>query len=140
MYFKPLIDYALAQNLCVQEDACFLENQLLDLYHADSAEELPAIPLSDHPKLGELLEAYTDLAAQRGILQGDGITARDLFAARLMGYFTPLPSAVALEFSIRGMQGQTGSITSASQTATSRRSASRRMSAGRRRPSSARSI
>lgn len=106
MYFKPLIDYALAQNLCVQEDACFLENQLLDLYHADSAEELPALPLSDHPKLGELLEAYTDLAAQRGILQGDGITARDLFAARLMGYFTPLPSAVALEFSIRGMQGQ----------------------------------
>ncbi len=104
MFAKPLIDYAVAQNLIVQEDACYLENQMLDLFHADAAEELPVPELPEYPTLGKLLDAYTEIAVSRGLLPDDGITQRDMFAARLMGFFTPLPSAVNLEFSIRGMQ------------------------------------
>ena len=84
MYFKPLIDYALAQNLCVQEDACFLENQLLDLYHADSAEELPALPLSDHPKLGELLGCGASLESLRRVRPGKVDVSEAITFARLL--------------------------------------------------------
>ena len=105
MFAAPLIDYALAQNLCVPEDACYLENMVLALYGANAPEELPQPQLPELPTLGQLLTAYTDIAAERGVLPDDGITQRDLFAAKLMGLFTPLPSQVCLEFAVRGMQG-----------------------------------
>ena len=104
MYFKPLIDYAIAQNLAVQEDACYLENRLLELFAAASPAELPAMDFPEHPRLRELLTVYTALAVQRGIIPDDSAQTSERFAAQLMGYFTPLPSVIALEFSIRGMQ------------------------------------
>ncbi len=104
MFAQPLIDYALAQNLCAPEDACFLENSILALFRADSPEELPVPGLPEYPTLPQLLQAYSAIAAERGVIPDDSVTQCDLFAARLMGIFTPLPSHVCLEFQFRGMQ------------------------------------
>lgn len=104
LYFAPLLAYCTEQNLCVPEDHCYYENTLLSLFAANAPEELPVLSIPQNPTLGTLLTAYTDLAVSRGIIPTDTVTQRDLFAAKLMGIFTPLPSHVALEFSIRGMQ------------------------------------
>ena len=103
-YFAPLLAYCTEHNLTVPEDHCYFENTLLSLFHANAPEELPEIPLPEHPSLSQLLEAYTELAAVRGVIPDRSVTQRDLFAAKLMGLFTPLPSHTTLEFSIRGMQ------------------------------------
>ena len=105
IFAAPLIDYALAQNLCAPEDSCFLENAVLSLFRADSPQEIPLPELPEYPTLSQLLDAYTGLAAARGLLPDDSPRTRDLFTARLMGIFTPLPSHVCLEFAIRQMQG-----------------------------------
>ena len=103
-YFAPLLAYCTEHNLTVPEDHCYFENMLLSLFHANAAEELPELTLPEHPTLGQLLDAYSELAAERGVIPDRSVTQRDLFAAKLMGLFTPLPSHAALEFSIRGMQ------------------------------------
>ena len=103
-FAAPLIDYALAQNLCAPEDAPYLENAVLTLFRADSPDEIIFPELPEYPRLSELLLIYTALAEQRGLLNGDSTAARDRFAAKLMGIFTPLPSHICLEFAIRQMQ------------------------------------
>ena len=103
-FAAPLIEYALAQNLCAPEDASYLENAVLALFRADSPDEITFPELPEYPRLSELLLIYTALAEQRGLLDNDTAAARDRFAARLMGIFTPLPSHICLEFAIRQMQ------------------------------------
>ena len=103
-FAAPLIDYALAQNLCAPEDACYLENAVLSLFRAESPNEICFPELPEYPRLSELLLIYTALAEQRGLLEDDSAAARDRFAAKLMGIFTPLPSHICLEFAIRQMQ------------------------------------
>ena len=71
IFAAPLIDYALAQNLCAPEDSCFLENAVLSLFRADSPQEIPLPELPEYPTLSQLLDAYTGLAAARGLLPDD---------------------------------------------------------------------
>ena len=96
MAFQPLINYALHQKLLAPEDAVYCENLLAALYHFDApgalCEALPAG--TEGAALGVLLDAYTDLALQRGIMPEDTVTQRDLFAAKLMGMLTPPPSQI----------------------------------------------
>lgn len=100
MFAKPLLDYAIRCGLLDAADAVYAENTLLMLYGADAPEELPAVPLPDDAPLGKLLDAYTEIAVARGMLE-DTAAQRDLFAAKLMGILTPQPSAVRQRFSAR---------------------------------------
>lgn len=100
MFAEPLIDYAVGRGLLDSADAVWAENTVLMLYDADTPEELPAFLPDGTPSLGELLDFYTDIAAERGIIENT-VTQRDLFAAKLMGIFTPLPSAVLADFKHR---------------------------------------
>lgn len=98
MFAKPLIDYAVRCGLLNPADAVCAENTVLMLYGADSPEDLPEVRLPEHTALSALLDAYTEVAIHRSMLE-DTVTQRDLFAAKLMGIFTPLPSAVQQTFS-----------------------------------------
>ncbi|MBQ8921322.1 MAG: UDP-glucose--hexose-1-phosphate uridylyltransferase [Oscillospiraceae bacterium] len=97
MFSEPLLRYAAAHGLLDEADFCYTENQILALYGADAPDELPAVTLPESPTPGALLDAYTDIAVSRGLLE-DTVTRRDLFAARLMGLVTPLPSQVNRQF------------------------------------------
>lgn len=98
LFAKPLINYAISKHLIEDLDAACMENQVLALYGADSAEELPEVKVDKSYSLSALLEAYTDIAVSRGMLQNDTVLQRDLFAAKLMGLFTPLPSHINWTF------------------------------------------
>ena len=97
MFTEPLLRYAAANGLLDEADFCYVENLILALYGADSPDDLPAVSLPEEPSLGALLDAYTDIAVSRGLLE-DTVTRRDLFAAKLMGYVTPLPSQIDRAF------------------------------------------
>lgn len=100
MFTKPLIHYAVECGLLDPTDAVCAENTVLMLYGADAPEELPEVTLSADATLGELLDTYTEIAIRRGMLK-DTVTQRDLFAAKLMGIFTPQPSTVQQNFWMR---------------------------------------
>ncbi len=97
MFTEPLLRYAAAKGLLDEADFCYAENLILALFGADSPDELPAVSLPDHPPLSALVNAYTDIAAARGLLENT-VTRRDLFAAKLMGILTPLPSQISRHF------------------------------------------
>ena len=90
-----LIAYGLEKGLIQPGDETYVFNRLLEILQLDEVEEeagpLPAKPLS------ELLDALTDDAVRRGLLD-DNITARDLFDTRLMGALTPWPHEVRRHF------------------------------------------
>ncbi len=100
MFAKLLIDYAVRCGLLDQADAFCAENAVLALYHADAPSDLPLPAAPEKASLSMLLDVYTDIAVARGMLE-DTVTQRDLFAAKLMGIFTPLPSVIHAEFAAR---------------------------------------
>ena len=98
MFAMPLLRYAAAHDLIAEPDFCYYENLILALYRADAPDELPAVTLPEDASFGALLDAYTAIALRRGLFD-DTVTQRDLFAAKLMGLLTPLPSQVIRSFS-----------------------------------------
>ncbi len=100
MAFQPLIDYALQQKLLAAEDAVYCENLLTALYGYDAPAALHAAlsTQAENTTLAALLESYTELALQKGMIPEDTVTQRDLFATKLMGILTPPPSLVNRRF------------------------------------------
>ena len=90
-----LIGYGLAKGLIQSGDETYVFNRLLEILQLNEADEDAAVP-SDRT-LAELLDALTDDAVRRGLLD-DNITARDLFDTRLMGALTPWPHEVRRHF------------------------------------------
>ena len=89
-YIIALVDYAEEKGLADKADRMYYINRLLELLQLDGFEETsPAERLS----LQTLLDRLCDFAVEQGIIE-DGITDRDLLDTRIMGVFTPLPSAV----------------------------------------------
>ncbi len=103
MPFHPLLDYAIQHNLIAADDCTYIANLLLDLYHADAPDDLvserPDLP--EQPTLGTLLAAYITLAEHRGLIPSDSVIHQDLFAAKLMGYLTPMPAQIRQGFASR---------------------------------------
>ncbi len=93
-YLTALLDYAEENHLAEKADRIYYTNRLLELLQLDSFEEVPA---AEGLSLQTLLDRLCDFAFDTGIIE-DGITDRDLFDTRLMGVFTPLPSAVSSTF------------------------------------------
>ena len=90
-----LIGYGLEKGLIQSDDETYVFNRLLEILQLNEADEDAAVP-SDRT-LAELLDALTDDAVRRGLLD-DNITARDLFDTRLMGALTPWPHEVRRHF------------------------------------------
>lgn len=94
-YINALADYAIEKGLIEHSDRRYIVNQILmtmglDEMQEDAGSETDA-------KLNEILEALTDDAVSRGMVNDD-ITSRDLFDTRLMGLVTDRPSHVIEKF------------------------------------------
>ena len=91
-----LVEYGLRTELIAQADKRYMINQLLEVFREDEYEEQDVS--GEEIVLPEVLDALTDIALERGIIDSDDIVTRDLFDTRLMGVITPRPSQVIAEF------------------------------------------
>lgn len=91
-----LVEYGLRTELIAQADKRYMINQLLEVFREDEYEEQDVS--SEEIVLTEVLDALTDIALERGIIDSNDIVTRDLFDTRLMGIITPRPSQVIAEF------------------------------------------
>lgn len=91
-----LVEYGLQTGLVVPADTRYTINQLLEIFKEDEYEEQEVS--GEEIALPEVLDALTDIAYERGIIDSNDIVTRDLFDTKLMGVLTPPPSKVIEEF------------------------------------------
>ncbi|MBR2523559.1 MAG: UDP-glucose--hexose-1-phosphate uridylyltransferase [Clostridiales bacterium] len=94
---NELINYGIKKGLIAEDDKVFISNSLIALFGIDSfgEEETQDMPLPD------ILKGMCDYAMEKGIIETDTVTSRDLFDTKIMGLITPLPSTVRAEFNKR---------------------------------------
>ena len=93
---RYLVDYAEETGLLDPVDRVYAVNGLLAIFDENEYEE--SAELEACPPLEDILRALCDIAAERGLLGGEGTLYRDLFDTRLMGVLTPPPSVVRGRF------------------------------------------
>ena len=101
-----LVQYALATKLIEAGDAVWAANRLIALLKMDelseeAEKEILSFDPSDEsviPLLPDILSALCDDALERGLIEEDSITLRDLFDTELMAVLTDRPSNVAGKF------------------------------------------
>lgn len=100
-----LVDYGLQKGLLEQEDKVYTINRLLELFALDELKEhedvLPIAGAQDEEgeiQLQKILKDMLDYAAEKGLIEEDSITYRDLFDTKIMGVLLPRPSEVARRF------------------------------------------
>ena len=94
---QELIDYGTKNGLVDSADKVFVTNQLLDLFQLPDYQE-PDADIPTGRELHLILEDMLTFAHEKGILEDDTITTKDLFDTRIMGLLTPLPSIVRKTF------------------------------------------
>ena len=92
---KQLIDYAVKNGLMTDEDRIYSQNILIDTLDLGEYEE-PAV--AEEAEIEDILREIDDYAFENGIIDDNGVTARDLFDAKIMGLLTPRPSEVIAKF------------------------------------------
>ena len=90
-----LADYAQRTGLIEESERTWAINGILEVLHLDG---IPEIPVPEQAELHEILDALTDNAIERGLLEGDSVVYRDLFDTALMGRLTPRPVQVIEAF------------------------------------------
>lgn len=90
-----LVRYGVEKKLIEPCDTVYARNGLLSLLHIDTYEEAEQGEL---PPLEEILAVLLDYASEKGLIDGESITERDLFDTALMGVLTPRPSEVQKTF------------------------------------------
>lgn len=93
---SELVAYGMLNNLVVSEDKVYVTNRLLELFEVMEYEEEE--PGSAPRELSVILEDMLSYALERGILEEDTITMKDLFDTKIMGILTPPPSVVRTAF------------------------------------------
>ena len=87
-----LVAYGLKSQLVDPVDEVYVKNMLLELFKED------AYVVSDfagEPRpVNEILEDLMAIAFEKGIMEDDTITMKDLFDTKIMGLLTPPPSTV----------------------------------------------
>ena len=92
---KQLIDYAVSRELIEESDRIYMTNRIMEelgVYEYNAPDECADAPLD------EILGAICDYACEKGIIEDDTTTYRDLFDTKLMGILTPRPSEVRRNF------------------------------------------
>lgn len=93
---RKLIVYGLETGLIAQEDEIYATNLLLDVLKLTEYEK-PEENI-EKPDLETTLNELLDYAWENGLLDDNGITARDLFDTRLMNCLMPRPGEVIRRF------------------------------------------
>ena len=102
-----LVDYGLKNGLLEKEDRIYTVNRLLELFGLDEPEEGDISPIKagegdtffeEEAELEEILKDMLDYAAEKGLLEENSITCRDLFDTKIMGLLLPRPSEVIRRF------------------------------------------
>lgn len=94
---ERLVQYALNKNLIEEEDLVYSRNRLISLLKLDDLEERTIVK-EDVKYPSEILDKILDWAYEKGVLEENGVTYRDLFDTELMNVFLPRPSDVIKEF------------------------------------------
>ena len=92
-----LTDYALSVSLIEKEDEAYTVSRLMELFDVSSISEKRDTGADIRP-VADILDDLCDEAAERGMIDGESIVARDLFDTRVMGLLMPRPSCVAKKF------------------------------------------
>lgn len=95
-----LTEYGIQKNLINEEDRIYTINRFLEIFGqaAFEADWKTCENLNEEIRLEEVLKNLTDIAYERGLMENDGITQRDLFDTKLMGVFVARPSEIIAEF------------------------------------------
>ena len=91
---SELVAYGIENSLIEDADKTYVINRLLELFEINSFEWKNTEVRSLHLILNDMV----DYAVEKGILEQDTITNRDLFDTKIMGMITPLPSCVRNRF------------------------------------------
>ncbi len=96
-----LTEYGIQKNLIGEEDRVYTINRLLEIFcedsfalNEDNIECIKKNPIN----LDRVLKDLTTIAFEKGLIENDGVTQRDLFDTKLMGVLTKRPSDVISEF------------------------------------------
>lgn len=97
LLIEQLLSYAKLTGLVCEEDLIYTRNRLLELFKLDEAYEgdVPSVSVSNLPAI---LSALTDNAYESGLIDDNGVVARDLFDTKIMGLLIPYPSTVISKF------------------------------------------
>lgn len=93
---KKLVTYGLETCLIEEADAVYTVNRLLELFGEENYEEPQE--RYENVALEPVLKELLDEACERGLMEDNGITSRDLFDTKIMGLLTPRPSEVIRTF------------------------------------------
>lgn len=91
-----LLAYGIKTGLIDEADKIYVRNRLLTKLGLDSYEETDVTEPSEN--LEEILDAITDYAAEKGMLENNSIVYRDIFDTEIMDTLTPYPSTVINKF------------------------------------------
>ncbi len=88
---QRLIHYGLGKGLICNEDEIYVRNRILELFKLDEYEEVTVVKEDvDHPQ--GILDPMLDYAYEKGILEENTVTYRDLLDTKIMDCFMPRPS------------------------------------------------
>ncbi len=91
-----LVCYGMNSGLVDPVDEVYTRNRLLELYQLDTYEKSD---FTGEPRpVHEILEDLMAIAHEKGIMEEDTITMKDLFDTKIMGLLTPPPSVVQRTF------------------------------------------
>lgn len=90
-----LVAYGLRTGLVDEADKVYTTNRLLELFELMEYEETP---VSAERELVEILEDLMQYALEKGLLEEDTVTMKDLFDTKIMGMLTPAPSVIRSKF------------------------------------------
>lgn len=93
---KKLVQYGIAKGLIEKEDAIYIINRLLELFHIEEYEDPGDI--DEETDLEGILQEMLDYACDKGLIKENSTTYRDLFDTKIMGILVPRPGEVIHKF------------------------------------------
>lgn len=91
---SELVSYGMTNELIAEDDKVYVINRLLELFDKKdfvwSDEKVRSIHM--------ILDDMMKYAIEKGIMEDDTITSKDLFDTKIMGLITPMPSQVREKF------------------------------------------
>ncbi|MEE1026701.1 MAG: galactose-1-phosphate uridylyltransferase, partial [Acutalibacteraceae bacterium] len=94
-YLSELLDYAVENEMIEKVDEIYAVNRVLNLIGGDSFEREE---YEKHNNIEEILSGILDFAYEKGKLEMNTTTYRDILSADIMDIFTPIPSVLYNKF------------------------------------------
>lgn len=94
---NDLVEYGIKNELITEYDRIYITNLLLDLLKIEEFEFLPK-EKKQEVSLEDILKIICDYGFEKGLIEANSVTYRDLFDTKVMGILTPRPSQVIRTF------------------------------------------